>query len=475
MGNELAPPPPENYEASVAQLVETNRHATIRHNGVEMPFGRFVQMQEMCGRQFGPDENVAEVKASDITNIAAENGLIVPEDLERFIKPKEVLDTEPDKKVKSLEKAKVELTESQNGTADEKLPAIGDFKLVSKIQPEQIIKVPPMIHPEVMARLVTLETPRKIAEPRFEITTKQPIKSVKVKPLEKATPLKIDTIEKVTVEAIIGEPEKPEIPPFVFAPAVEFTIERTVLDEADSLGVEERTELIETLPEDSLIQGASFVEDQSSPLLEESFTGIDNLDNEVLPPLLNEFIEPDLSQNYDTTEIAETKPLLEELEKSPAVAVAEFMLQVLPAVTQEVYERVQEMEPEEAAEVAAQIETISIVADRLHELVVAGKTESEEAQQIEAYLKREYEQLLVSVGVEPTEAIINDFIRYIYSAEYQIQAQLNMDDVEVIDEGTHEKKMFDEQGVFSRAHAASINLKRRLDRSIGQLVVNYLN
>ena len=171
----------------------------------------------------------------------------------------------------------------------------------------------------------------------------------------------------------------------------------------------------------------------------------------------------------------EQSEVYEEVEKTPAVAVAEFILQVLPAVTQEVYERVQEMEPEAAAEVAAQIETISIVADRLHELVVQGKTDGEEAKQIEAYLKREYEQLLVAVGIESTEEILKEFIRYIYSAEYQIREDINLKELEIIDEGTHEKKLFDEQGVFSRAHAASLDLSRRLDKSIGQLVVNYFS
>lgn len=164
----------------------------------------------------------------------------------------------------------------------------------------------------------------------------------------------------------------------------------------------------------------------------------------------------------------------ETIVQAPTVVTEEFIAQVLPVESEVVAERLATMEPEVATELAAQIEMIVIVADRLHELVITGATEGEEAEQIEAFLKRNYEQVLLAIGIEPTQEILEKFIAYIYAEKYQLQVSTVQNYVEISDEGTHEKKLFDEQSVFTKAQQVSVGLSKKLGNSIGHILVTNL-
>ena len=467
MGNELPPLPKIDYEVSIANLVEVNRDRLINHGGLEnMPFPRFAQMQSLCGKEYGPNENVEEAKASDLTNFAAENKLVIPDDLQHLIRAKESNVTDVDKQKDSSDKEKSKPEKFITDNNQEEFATKNDPNNGINLKAERVVQKLPTLHPEIMARVVRLETKPAIIKPTVE-TFKQVTKGSDTEFAENKHAAtispnvadgKADLV--ASLEIITHESKRDNYT--VMMPASEVLINQPNLEAAA------------VMPEDELVEDLDLIYGEFTyvPLVESDIeTIVGNIEQNtlLLEATSNELVETEFS------EMTEQFELHEEFEKTPAVTMAEFMLQVLPAVTQEVYERVQEMEPEAAAEVAAQIETISIVADRLHELVVQGKTDGEEAKQIEAYLKREYEQLLVAVGIESTEEILKEFIRYIYSAEYQIREDINLKELEIIDEGTHEKKLFDEQGVFSRAHAASLDLSRRLDKSIGQLVVNYFS
>ena len=160
-------------------------------------------------------------------------------------------------------------------------------------------------------------------------------------------------------------------------------------------------------------------------------------------------------------------------ELEPMVVIAQaFFEQVAPLVSGHIVEFLTELAPEETAEIVAQIEMLTVVADRLHQLVVEGNDLGEEAVQIEAFLCREYTQLLIKVGIEPTEARITQFMRYIHSEAYNLQRAV--DPIEIEDEGTHEKKLFEEASVFAKAQQASIAWKQKLHGMMGRLTVQNL-
>lgn len=470
MGFESSPPIQVDYEAQVTQLVEANPDAIISHKGAELPLKTFVQMQSMCERKFEPGVDAEKEMASDLVNIVAENGLVVTEELQHLVKPKEIADNKTDELSTTPTKDKTKPVETVTSDVEVAPTAIRATKSSIEIKQPTEVKPHPVIHPEIMARVVKLETKAVVVKPvteKVELIEQPPILKLTA---EKTAPKIISEfpVKQEELATVLEETssEPLEKLPTILLPISEIQIEQSVQEDEPVLAEVRDTEYVNLTPEDILLVSAIGIEDEAT---------IEEIEPAVISTESTAELVTEATTENELSDIINQVEVFAETEKTPAVAAAEFMIQVFPAVTQEVYERVQAMEPVEAAEVAAQIETISIVADRLHELVVQGNTDGEEAQQIEAYLRREYEQILVSVGIEPTEEILNDFIRYIYSAEYQIQAKLNMNDVEVIDEGTHEKKLFDEQGVFSRAHAASLNLSRRLDKTIGRLVVNYFS
>ncbi len=159
---------------------------------------------------------------------------------------------------------------------------------------------------------------------------------------------------------------------------------------------------------------------------------------------------------------------------APVAVAKEFVAQVLPTLPEAVVQKIESMEPEVATELASRIEMIVIVADRLHELVVTGTAEGEEAMQIQSFLKREYEQVLLAIGIEPTDELLDEFIAFIFADSHQLQVGSVGNYIQIKDEGTHEKKLFDEQSVFAKAQHASTVLSQKLGSSIGHILVTNL-
>ncbi|MDL2341680.1 MAG: hypothetical protein QFB87_01200 [Patescibacteria group bacterium] len=184
---------------------------------------------------------------------------------------------------------------------------------------------------------------------------------------------------------------------------------------------------------------------------------------------------PATVEAVDSTTVFVTQEHTAELvEQTPQVIIETFLSQVLPALAEALQEQIADMAPEAAAEIVAQVELITVVADRLHVLVISGQEAGEEAQQIEVFLAREYEQLLVALGIEPTKEMMTDFIHYIYSETYNLQPEVVLSEADIFSEGTHEKKLFDEQSVFAKAQLASVRLGQGIGSMIGRVAVTNL-
>ena len=185
-------------------------------------------------------------------------------------------------------------------------------------------------------------------------------------------------------------------------------------------------------------------------------------------------LEPSTILSMSESNIAEPAELLlkqpASAEQEPMIAQTQgFFEQVAPLVSEKIVDALIELPPEAVAEIVSQIELLVVVADRLHDLVVDGKQAGEEALQIEVFLSEKYQQLLRTVGVEPTPEMITQFIRYIYSDAYNLE--LAMSPIEIEDEGTHEKKLFDEASVFDKAQQAASALRQNLQTMLGRITV----
>lgn len=165
-----------------------------------------------------------------------------------------------------------------------------------------------------------------------------------------------------------------------------------------------------------------------------------------------------------------------EVEKTPTQTVMEFVVLVNPALAEQVYEFVTaEDTPSEVVEIIEQkVERITVIADRLHELVAGDNGECEEAIQIEAVLIKEYVEILRIMGVEPNEEILKSFIMYVRSEHYELYTKSDENPLNVYDDGTHERKLFDEVSVFAKAQKASQKLAQEIQQGIGKLLVNNL-
>ena len=170
----------------------------------------------------------------------------------------------------------------------------------------------------------------------------------------------------------------------------------------------------------------------------------------------------------------ETPEPLTEVEQM-VVITKSFFEQVAPFVAEQIAEFMTEQPLEACAEIMSQIQQLVVVADRLHELVFDGLETGDEALLIEAFLSREYEQLLGAVLPEATPEIITkmiiQFMRYIHSDSYNFAAALQVTEVKYNEEGTHEMKPLDEAGVFTKAQQTTIIWRRKLHWKIGNLML----
>ena len=139
----------------------------------------------------------------------------------------------------------------------------------------------------------------------------------------------------------------------------------------------------------------------------------------------------------------------------------------------------QELAPEQLVEIEAQIDQIILVADRLHFLVENDAGDCEEALLIDAFLARKFSELLTEIEpiLEALNITIDDetiaaFIAYVRSDKYQSKADLLANFIEIQSEGTHEKKLFKEAGVFKKAQQASQIWQQNMQSMLGRITLN---
>ena len=163
------------------------------------------------------------------------------------------------------------------------------------------------------------------------------------------------------------------------------------------------------------------------------------------------------------TEILPPSPDLKSLETPRAVIIEKYL---------------QALEPEQIVDIEARIEQLAVVADRLHFLVETNAGDSDEAQEIDVFLAQEFEQLLVELkpllqvmGIEPSTEMAQAFVTYVRSKRYQSKTNILASFIEIEDEGTHEKKLFDEASVFAKAQLTTRDWQQNLRTMIGRLTV----
>ena len=139
----------------------------------------------------------------------------------------------------------------------------------------------------------------------------------------------------------------------------------------------------------------------------------------------------------------------------------------------------QELAPEQLVEIEAQIEQIVLVADRLHFLVENDAGDCEEALLIDAFLARkfselltEFEPILKALKITIDDETIAAFIANVRSVKYQSKADLLANFIEIQSEGTHEKKLFKEAGVFKKAQQASQIWQQNMQSMLGRITLN---
>ncbi|MGC1176883.1 MAG: hypothetical protein WA843_02335 [Candidatus Saccharimonadales bacterium] len=95
--------------------------------------------------------------------------------------------------------------------------------------------------------------------------------------------------------------------------------------------------------------------------------------------------------------------------------------------------------PEQKVAAETLVLTISLAADRLHELAETGAMDSEEATQITGLLLQWYEELGMLLEVDISEQDIEQFIARICSESFGEKAEAILSEI-IQDEGTHEYK-----------------------------------
>ncbi len=205
-------------------------------------------------------------------------------------------------------------------------------------------------------------------------------------------------------------------------PLVVRNIERTTRSKAeistDNLQAPE-TERVAPIPDTHVVIGTTIHEytDVRNGEDPEAFTLDSEIENQVQPQLIE--LEPDAVEIQRLT-------IVEQVVEATAVSheaaeQATTLLVVMPEkVRIGLKEYIQNAVPEAADAVEAQVVMIARVSDRLHELVITEQGDSEEAEQIEAWLTGHYAELLNALEVEYDEETIKDFIELVRSDKYEI-------------------------------------------------------
>jgi hypothetical protein len=143
----------------------------------------------------------------------------------------------------------------------------------------------------------------------------------------------------------------------------------------------------------------------------------------------------------------------------------------LPTAVGEAYAmRLEELPPAEVEQLTELVETMSLIAERLHVLVTSERGDSEEAVQIEQVLEAYYDELCTILGLPIDGQERARFIAAVRSNSFQNTVEAAFEAAED-DEGTHEHKRV----ITVPAHQLPVLLQQtaNLARFIMQLGVSH--
>lgn len=443
------------YEARVQELVETDAIVTRKHEGGQTHSGHVRQLGKICTKMAGKEQ--AEI-AEDIAFAELADLMRAGKSIDEIFETQKQPQKEPAKsgrpdteRVIKLAKDTVQPTEARISSAAEAAPPL------DIVRPQSIAAIQPMYqemikHSEIQPKAAIPE----LAIPDAEIEANE-------KSQENQLPKILHDVERKSAK-VMSSPiilkQPPAGPP---RDSVEMHIPEAVLSQSDTEVAETDTQaILEFVSDITNAEPESSIGTQPTTSLIES--------NDRLAVDLED--APSIERPDTTDPTVEQEQIL----SSETEAILEFFDMALPAAIaesfqQSVQEHIELLEPEVVAELQAQVEQLVIVAGRLHELMMTGREDGEEPQQIIAYISRAYQQILEAAGIEPTPELIKAFIAYIRSEAYELQ-ELNLPSVnDYEDEGTHEKKLFDERSVFAKAHQASQKLGNQIGGMIGRLAV----
>ena len=87
-------------------------------------------------------------------------------------------------------------------------------------------------------------------------------------------------------------------------------------------------------------------------------------------------------------------------------------------------------------------------------------------------LLTEFEPILKALKITIDDKTIAAFIANVRSVKYQSKADLLASFIEIQSEGTHEKKLFKEAGVFKKAQQASQIWQQNMQSMLGRITLN---
>ncbi|MDL2363006.1 MAG: hypothetical protein QFB86_01330 [Patescibacteria group bacterium] len=240
-----------------------------------------------------------------------------------------------------------------------------------------------------------------------------------------------------TVEELFGIPSvQPEKEDFVPVPSILETPDFMAESEESEVhghwqdDIAERYDWILT-DEEPVDSGAELVEaDYLDDLLRDA-----QIEAMLVP---NEFDAAQTSgEAYETPAVYTGQLAVEHITAAPHLEVeqkeqVETLVQTMPENVQEAFDTfVKTAKPERIEAVEELTVTIAAVANRLHVLHKENRGDSEESQQIEAVLTKQYEALLTHLGLPADEETVKEFIRLVCSAEYEYEVvQLQEDSVD---------------------------------------------
>jgi hypothetical protein len=155
------------------------------------------------------------------------------------------------------------------------------------------------------------------------------------------------------------------------------------------------------------------IEDLQSPAIEETV---------IETPVIS--VVEELSFVTETQPIAATvaEKIVEDLQLETNPEVTEQITYFVEAVPETVQEKLvtfmETAEPEQVIAMETLVVTIAQAAGRLHELVMTEQAGGQEAQIIEELISEWYTELLQTIGIEPEEKLIAEFIQKIKSESY---------------------------------------------------------